>query len=72
MRKPSAIRRRFATTAVVLLVLTPLLAATAAGAPSQGKTYLSFEGGPDGHKSAVQVVAFNLSWLLNGRDLAEL
>jgi len=48
------------------------LAAGRAGTPSEGKIYLLFEGGPAGHYSAIQVVAFNLSWLLNGRDLAGL
>ena len=38
------------------------------GTPSQGKIYLVFEGGAGGHYEAVQIVAFNLSWLLNGRD----
>jgi hypothetical protein len=37
--------------------------------PSQGKIYLIFEGGPTGCYEAVQVVSFNLSWLLNGRDV---
>jgi hypothetical protein len=41
------------------------------GTASQGKIYLIFEGGPTGCYEAVQVVAFNLSWLLNGRDVAE-
>jgi sialidase-1 len=48
------------------------LAAGRAGTPSQGKIFLLFEGGPAGHHSAIQVVAFNLSWLLDHRDLAEL
>lgn len=48
------------------------LAAGRAGTPSQGRIYLVFEGGPEGHKSAVQVVAFNLSWLLDGRGIEEL
>lgn len=38
---------------------------------SQGRVYLIFEGGPTGCYEAVQVVSFNLSWLLNGRDVAE-
>jgi hypothetical protein len=33
---------------------------------------LVFEGGPTGCYEAVQVVAFNLSWLLNGRDVSTL
>lgn len=39
------------------------------GTPSEGKIYLVFEGGPKGSHAAVQIVAFNLSWLLDGRDL---
>ena len=42
------------------------------GTPSQGKIYLIFEGGPTGCYEAVQVVSFNLSWLLNGRDVSGL
>lgn len=42
------------------------------GTPSQGKIYLIFEGGPAGSHAAVQIVAFNLSWLLNGRDITPL
>ena len=42
------------------------------GTPSQGKIYLLFEGGPKGCHEAVQVVSFNLSWLLNGRDITPL
>jgi len=41
------------------------------GTPSQGKIYLIFEGGPTGCYEAVQVVSFNLSWLLDGRDVSE-
>ncbi len=41
------------------------------GTPSQGRIYLIFEGGPRGPHEAVQVVSFNLSWLLDGRDVAE-
>lgn len=48
------------------------LAAGRSGTASQGRIYMLFEGGPDGHNSAVQLVAFNLSWLLDGRDHAEL
>ncbi len=40
------------------------------GTPSQGKIYLIFEGGPTGCYEAVHVVSFNLSWLLDGRDVA--
>jgi sialidase-1 len=42
------------------------------GTASQGKIYLLFEGGPKGCHDAVQVVSFNLSWLLNGHDLTTL
>jgi len=42
------------------------------GTPSQGRIYLLFEGGPKGCHAAVQVVSFNLSWLLNGRDITTL
>lgn len=42
------------------------------GTPSQGKIHLLFEGGPKGCHEAVQVVAFNLSWLLDGRDITTL
>lgn len=41
------------------------------GTPSQGWIYLVFEGGTKGCYDGVQVVSFNLSWLLNGRDVAE-
>jgi sialidase-1 len=40
------------------------------GTPSQGKIYLIFEGGPTGCYEAVHVVSFNLSWLLDGRDVS--
>jgi len=39
--------------------------------PSQGRIYLLFEGGPKDPHGAVQVAAFNLSWLLAGRDVRE-
>ena len=39
------------------------------GTQSQGKIYLLFEGGPMHRTEAVQVVSFNLSWLLNSRDV---
>lgn len=41
------------------------------GTPSQGKIHLIFEGGPTGCYEAVQVVSFNLSWLLGSRDVSE-
>lgn len=48
------------------------LAAGRAGTPSEGRIFILFEGGPGGHYSGIQVAAFNLSWLLNGRELADL
>lgn len=42
------------------------------GTPSQGRIFLLFEGGPKGSHEAVQVLSFNLSWLLDGRDIAGL
>lgn len=48
------------------------LAAGRTGTPSEGKIYLLFEGGPQRWDEAVQVVAFNLSWLLDGRDVSSL
>lgn len=40
------------------------------GTPSQGKIYLIYEGSPAGPHEDVQVVSFNLSWLLAGRNVA--
>ena len=48
------------------------LAAGRAGTPSAGRIYLLFEGGAGGHRSGIQVAVFNLSWLLNGRELSDL
>ena len=48
------------------------LAVGRTGTPSQGNIYLLFEGGPNKWDEAVQVAAFNLSWLLDGRDIATL
>jgi hypothetical protein len=42
------------------------------GTPSQGKIYLLFEGGPKSWDEAVQVAAFNLTWMLDGRDIVPL
>jgi sialidase-1 len=42
-----------------------------AGTPSAGKIFLHFEGGPKHCYDGVLVAAFNLSWLLNGRDLRD-
>jgi hypothetical protein len=47
------------------------LAAGRPGTPSEGRIYLLFEGGPEGRNSAIQVAVFNLSWLLNGRHVAD-
>jgi sialidase-1 len=41
------------------------------GTPSEGKLFLHFEGGEHHCYEAVYVAAFNLSWLLNGRDLRQ-
>ena len=48
------------------------LGAGRSGTPSQGKIFLIFEGGPKDCYEAVQVVSFNLSWLLNGKELGAL
>ena len=48
------------------------LAVGRSGTPSQGKFYLLFEGGPRSWDEAVQVAVFNLSWLLDGRDITSL
>jgi hypothetical protein len=48
------------------------LAVGRSGTPSQGKIYLLFEGGPRSWDEAVQVAVFNLSWLLDGRDITSL
>ena len=42
------------------------------GTPSAGKIFLHFEGGPKHCYDGVMVAAFNLSWLLNGRDLRDI
>jgi len=39
------------------------------GTASQGKIFLIFEGGPKDCYEAVQMVSFNLSWLLSGKDM---
>ena len=39
------------------------------GTSSAGRVFVAFEGGPQGSQAAVQVVGFNLAWLLNGRPL---
>ena len=48
------------------------LGAGRSGTPSQGKIFLIFEGGPKDCYEAVRVVSFNLSWLLNGKELGAL
>lgn len=40
------------------------------GTPSQGRIYLIYEGSPAGPHEGVQVVSFNLGWLLAGRNVA--
>lgn len=40
------------------------------GTPSEGRIYLVYEGSETDPHGAVQVVAFNLSWLLDGQDVA--
>lgn len=42
-----------------------------AGTPSEGKIFLNYEGGKKKCYEAVYVAVFNLSWLLNGRELAD-
>jgi len=42
------------------------------GTPSQGKIFLIAEGGAAGPHATVRVTVFNLSWLLDGRDVEEL
>lgn len=41
------------------------------GTPSEGKIYLLFEGGKTNWDEAVYVVSFNLSWLLDNKDVLE-
>jgi sialidase-1 len=48
------------------------LAVGRTGTPSAGRIYLLFEGGPKQWDEAVQVAAFNVRWLLDGRDIATL
>jgi sialidase-1 len=40
-----------------------------AGTPSEGRIFLNYEGGEKNCYEAVHVAVFNLSWLLNGREL---
>ncbi len=42
-----------------------------AGTPSAGKIYLHYEGGKKNCCEGICVAVFNLSWLLNGRDLRD-
>jgi sialidase-1 len=42
-----------------------------AGTPSEGKIFLNYEGGVKNCYESVYVAVFNLSWLLNGRELAD-
>ena len=41
------------------------------GTPSQGRIQLLFEGGVKNYEETVRIVSFNLSWLLNGRNLKD-
>jgi sialidase-1 len=45
------------------------LAAGRQGTASEGMIFLLFEGGVAGWNSGVQLASFNLSWLLDGRDI---
>jgi sialidase-1 len=45
------------------------LAAGREGTASDGLIFLLFEGGPGGWNSGVQLATFNLSWLLDGKDI---
>jgi sialidase-1 len=38
---------------------------------SEGKIFLLYEGGEKGMYSAVNVAVFNMSWLLDGRNIKE-
>jgi len=42
------------------------------GTPSQGRIYLVYEGSEKDPHGAVQVVSFNLAWVLDGQDVAKL
>lgn len=42
------------------------------GTPSQGKIYLNFEGGEEDAHDGVHLAVFNLSWLLDGKDIESL
>jgi hypothetical protein len=46
------------------------LAAGRPGTPSAGRIFLLFESTPSGGARGIQVAAFNLAWLLDGRDPA--
>jgi sialidase-1 len=47
------------------------LAAGRTATSSEGKVYMLFETGTENANFAIQVAVFNLSWLLNGRDISE-
>lgn len=47
------------------------LGAGRTGTPSEGKILLHYEGGEKHCYEGVYVAVFNLSWLLNGRDLRD-
>lgn len=61
-----------ATVGVVAMQAGIALGVGRSGTPSQGKIYLLFAGGPKSWDEAVQVAVFNLSWLLDGRDITPL
>jgi sialidase-1 len=42
------------------------------GTASEGKIFLIFEGGPKDPHGAVQMVSFNLAWLLDGKPVDSL
>lgn len=41
------------------------------GTPSEGRIFLNYDGGPEGRNTAAQIAVFNLSWILNGTDIAD-
>jgi sialidase-1 len=45
------------------------LGAGRAGTVTEGRIFLNYDGGPAGRNTAAHIVAFNLSWLLDGQDI---
>ncbi len=41
------------------------------GTASEGRIFLNYDGGPEGRNTAAQIAVFNLSWILNGADIAD-